>query len=84
MTATNTTTTDGITVQMIEVESSNIHSIGYDTATSRLYIRFRDGMRLYRYEKVPPVMWIDFRLAKHINRFFVDQIKGYFACVEIK
>lgn len=81
MTATNTTTTD---VKMIEVESSNIHSIGYDTETSRLYIRFRDGMRLYRYDRVPPVMWIDFRLAKHINRFFVDQIKGYFQCVEIR
>ena len=81
MTATNTTTTD---VKMIEVESSNIHSIGYDTATSRLFIRFRDGMRLYRYDRVPPVMWIDFRLAKHINRFFVDQIKGYFQCVEIR
>ena len=81
MTATSTTTTD---VKMIEVESSNIHSIGYDTATSRLFIRFRDGMRLYRYDRVPPVMWIDFRLAKHINRFFVDQIRGYFQCVEIR
>ena len=78
------TTTDGKTVQMIEVGSSNIHSIGYDTATSRLYIRFRDGMRLYRYEKVPPVMWIDFRLAKNINRFFLDQIKGYFDYEEIR
>ncbi len=87
MSATNTTTTDGITVQMIEVknpESSNIHSIGYDTATSRLFIRFRDGMRLYRYEKVSSTVWKDFQAAKNKNSFFLEEIKGYFDYEEIK
>lgn len=71
-------------VEMIEVTSSNIHSIGYDETSSTLYIRFRDGLKLYRYEPVPPAIWIGLRLATSAGQFFTEQIKGYFKYEHVK
>jgi len=58
--------------------SSNVHSIGYDERESTLFIRFRDGMKLYRYEHVPKTAWEAFQRAGSVGTFFQEEIKGYF------
>jgi hypothetical protein len=66
-------------VQMIEVKSSNIHSIGYDQARRELYVKFRnDGTRVYRYLKVPPLVWKAFQLADSKKHFVQEFVIPYF------
>ena len=65
-------------IQMTEVKSSNIHSIGYDHRESRLYVRFRDGLRLYAYSPVPEIIWLGLQQAKSQGGFFQSQIRDFF------
>lgn len=81
-------------IAMDEVESSQIHSLGYDAATSTLAIRFRDRMTdapaaLYYYANVPEGEFTAFRDAASIGAYFGKHIKPYdvkypYVCVEKK
>src|ERR1700751_5222846 len=66
-------------VQMIAVQSSNIDSAGYDRARQELYVKFHnDGTRVYRYLKVPPLVWKAFQLADSKKRFVKECVIPYF------
>lgn len=66
-------------VMMQKVVSSNISEVGYDQATSTLYVRFKDGNRLYKYLRVPPVVYIGMLATRSKGKYFAEQIKDYFA-----
>lgn len=61
-------------MEMQPVESSNIHSIGYDPATRTMRIAFRDrkngATRLYEYQGVSPV--------EHAALIKADSVGGHF------
>ena len=66
-------------VQMIEVQSSNLHSIGYDPKKQELYVRFQgDGPRLYLYKDVPEVVWQHFQRADSKGTFLRKIVLPYF------
>lgn len=81
-------------IEMDEVESSQIHSIGHDTATSTLAIRFRDRATdapaaLYHYANVPAEEFDALRDAASIGSYFGKHIKPYdvkypYVCIEKK
>lgn len=90
----NTQTTHGPVIAMDEVDSSQIHSLGYDADSKTLAIRFRDRMSdapaaLYHYANVPAEEFSAFRDAASIGSYFGKHIKPYdkkypYVCVEKK
>lgn len=69
-----------MTVAMIQVESTNIESIGYDEKKAKLYLRFRDGGKLYEYDPVPPIVWLGLRYAQSKGHYLRTQIVPFFRC----
>ena len=68
---------------MIPVESSNLDSIGYSEKDSALFVRFRDGARVYRYSKVPLAIWQAFLLSPSKGKFFSSQIRDFFSYEQV-
>jgi hypothetical protein len=81
-------------IAMDEVESSQIHSLGYDAASTTLAIRFKDRTTgaptsLYHYANVPVEEFNALRDAASIGSYFGKHIKPYdrkypYVCVEKK
>lgn len=81
-------------IAMDEVDSSQIHSLGYDADSKTLAIRFRDRASdapaaLYHYANVPIEEFSAFRDAASIGAYFGKHIKPYdkkypYVCVEKK
>ncbi len=63
--------------QMIPVQSSNLSSVGYDPATSTLYIAFHSG-RTYAYYGVPAGVHKALMLAPSKGRYHSAYIKYAF------
>jgi hypothetical protein len=60
---------------MHAVDSEAVWQIGYDAASSVLYIRFSSG-DLYGYEEVPAEVFTRFTTAPSQGRFFHAEIDG--------
>lgn len=74
-------------MERIEVESSNIYSIGYDRQHHVLEVQFRRSGGpgpVYRYHGVPPDLWEQFLMSPSKGRFFNDNIKGTFYTVKVE
>ena len=61
--------------EMKKVESSQIHSIGYDPEAKELHVEFKTGAR-YSYADVPASLWRDFDESKSKGTFFHKLIKN--------
>ncbi|SDR16916.1 KTSC domain-containing protein [Paraburkholderia tuberum] len=76
-------------IAMDAVESSQIHSIGYDPSTGTLAVRFKDGKTgaptsLYYYSNFTPSNFEALRQAKSIGTHFHHHIRPFphrFPCV---
>ncbi len=70
-----------VAIQMDSVDSSQIHSIGHDAASSTLAIRFKnkDGAptSLYHYRNVSAEDFAAFRGAESIGSHFYKHIKPF-------
>ena len=64
-------------VEMIEVSSSNIASIGYDESSSTLYIRFSNNT-LYIYKGVPIVEFEGLKNATSLGSYLHRNIKNLY------
>lgn len=69
-------------IPMVAVESSQIHSLGHDAATSTLAVRFKnratgEATSLYHYRNVSADLFEQFRTAESIGSFFGKRIKPY-------
>lgn len=62
---------------MVEVESSNITSVGYDVATEEMRIQFASG-GLYTYPDVPMEVAEDFVGAESVGKFFFSNIRSQY------
>lgn len=86
------TTTASPVIAMDEVESSQIHSIGYDSASQTCAIRFKDRKTgaptsRYHYFDFTPENWDAFRNAESFGSHFGKYIKPNkerfpYVCVE--
>ncbi|CAG9255872.1 KTSC domain-containing protein [Paraburkholderia caribensis] len=79
-------------IEMLDVESSQIHSIGHDASSNTLAVRFKsrvDGKptSLYHYSNVPAEEFTAFRDAASIGSYFYKHIKPHdttypYVCIE--
>lgn len=62
----------------IQVESTSLAAIGYDTARAHLEIEFRSGVR-YRYASVPADVFTRLVEADSKGRFFNEHVRTRYA-----
>ena len=63
--------------EWVEVESSNIASIGYVSETNGLLVRFKSG-NTYTYSDVPKDIYDEFVNSKSKGKYFAEHIKEVF------
>ena len=63
--------------EMKPVVSSQIKSIGHDTNTDTLYIRFSSNT-IYQYKDVPHNVYIEMLNSPSVGKFLNDKIKGIY------
>jgi hypothetical protein len=71
-------------VEMIAVTSSNIQSIGYQEAKARLFIRFRDGGRLYYYDPCPAIVFLGSLHSQSKGKYLASQVIPFFRFTRAK
>ncbi|MBB5443261.1 MULTISPECIES: KTSC domain-containing protein [unclassified Paraburkholderia] len=68
-------------IALSAVKSSQIHSIGYDSATNTLAVRFKgktgEPTSLYHYANVTPANFAAFKNAESIGSHFYKHIKPF-------
>ena len=71
-------TVESRSIQMKMVESSNIHSIGYDEETETLFIAFRNNgdISTYGYENFSPTAYKLFMETESHGKMFHALIRG--------
>lgn len=62
-------------VDLIPVFSTNVAAIGFESATSTLFVRFRSTSRVYRYRGVSESVYRAFLGSSSKGRFFAANIK---------
>ena len=62
-------------MKLTEIESSNIAAIGYDAASKRLRVQFKNG-GLYEYPDVPAATHEAFMAAESKGSHFAKHIRG--------
>ena len=67
--------TEKTDIEMVEVVSSNIHSVGYDADENVLQVSFHGGA-LYRYLNVPENVYRGFLEADSAGRYLNTEVKG--------
>jgi hypothetical protein len=55
---------------IMRCDSSNIDFSAYDFPSEQLYIRFKTGSKIYRYNDVPLNWWANFTIADSQGTFF--------------
>jgi hypothetical protein len=69
-------------IQRQPVNSSDIASIGYDSAAETLEIEFK-ATGIYRYFSVPKNVWDELARTPSPGKFFLQHIKGKYAWEKI-
>ncbi len=62
---------------MIAVQSSNVTSVGYESDTRTLLVRFKSG-DLYKYRNVPPEVYKGLLMAESVGKYLNQHIKKTF------
>ena len=63
---------------LINVQSSNVEAVGYDSGTSELYVRFRNGSA-YKYSGVPKTVYDGIFKAESVGRYLNESIRGLYS-----
>jgi hypothetical protein len=66
--------------EMIPVTSSNLESIGYNEKTARLFVRFRDGGKVYYYDPTPAVVYLGLLHSRSKGSYLHTQVIPFFRC----
>jgi hypothetical protein len=70
--------------EMIPLTSSNLESIGYQETTARLFVRFKDGGRLYYYDPCPKIIFLALLHSQSKGSFLATQVIPYFRYTRAK
>lgn len=62
-------------MEMTNVDSSNVESVGYDENSSTLQVEFKNG-GVYQYFDVPEEVFVGLRDADSVGRYLNANIKG--------
>jgi hypothetical protein len=66
-------------MEMIPVDSSAIEAIGYDPASRRMSIRFKEG-RTYDFCGVPRQVYKALLAAESKGTYYAEHIRGRYQC----
>lgn len=61
-------------VEMILVQSNNIHSLGYDEVTHNLHIKFKDDNTTYLYKEISMDTFVELLYTKEKMEFLKQNI----------
>lgn len=64
------------------VSSSNVISIGYDSATMTLEVEYKDSS-VYQYFDVPESVYQDLMLASSVGQYMHSNIKGNYRYAKV-
>ncbi len=67
-------------IEWINVRSSAIRKIGYDSSNSRMYIDFEDSDPYYTYCGVPQNIFTTFVTAQSVGSHYHQYIKDRYDC----
>ena len=70
-----------MSMDRISIRSSNIVSVGYESASEILEIEFDNGV--YQYSGVPKSVHSGLMSASSAGRYFHENIKDKYACVKV-
>ena len=71
-----------VVFEMKEVESSNIHSIGYNKDFEQLRIIFTNG-GLYQYKGIKPEVYEEMMKSESVGSYFSKNIRNKCECVKL-
>ena len=66
---------------MIRVDSTSIESVGYDSISGKLYVKFTSD-KFYTYRNVPRSVYIGLIGAKSTGQYFNKHVKAEYDSVE--
>ena len=69
-------------VEMVELDSSNIKAVGYDAENRRMVVEFLSG-GTYRYDDVPPSVFVGLISDDSPGGFFAREVKGKYPFVKV-
>ncbi len=69
-------------IEMHEVDSSNIESVGYQSSSEELHVRFRSG-RTYAYTGVPENVFLELLSAPSKGSYFNRVIKPSYPMMDV-
>ena len=67
---------------LVEVVSSNIHSIGYEDNAEVLTVKFRAG-GTYEYYRVPKAEYENLLKAESVGAYFSSKVRGKYATAKL-
>jgi hypothetical protein len=70
-------------MELQPVESSLIHSVGYDPASSVLEIRFLESQRIYEFFNVPFSVYDELMAAESKGQYFNEMIRDFYVSQEV-
>lgn len=65
-------------VDMFEVESSNVESIGYDFEEMVLYVKFIKGPAIYWYSGIDNSLYENFLMSDSKGKFIWQYLRGQY------
>lgn len=71
-------------MNLIEVVSSNIHSIGYDDNTGILVVKFRGAGGTYEYDRVPKTEYENLLNAESVGGYFSSKIRNKYVTRKVQ
>lgn len=69
-------------MRMTPVQSSVIHSVGYDPETRKLLVRFHSGS-LYEYVSVPPLVYAELMNSDSPGTYLDHNIRDIYTCRQV-
>jgi hypothetical protein len=69
--------------KMIEVDSVNIKSIGYDLEVKTMYVEFKPAKTTYKYLLISPELFICFLNSDSKGSFFANNIKNRYVSEKV-
>lgn len=67
-------------IEWVNVISSAIRKIGYDSTTNRMYIDFEDSDPYYTFCRVPETIFREFVSAISVGQYYHQNIKDKYDC----
>lgn len=71
-----------VSIDMKDVESSNIRSMGYNSEVKQLRVVFTNG-GIFQYKEIPKEVYEEMMASKSIGSFFSKNIRNNYVCVKL-